>query len=753
MNFFDRLKIIPSLILLLTVILPSSVTAFADTAEAGGGITVFLSDDGENINVTCSAESDSQFLVLISPDGEQKPIQALTKGDNSITLRCESEKYLYSKYAVCTKENGSFTPSHEAYITNFDTRAKNTQGLNVPFSKKGLNIRLMSDAQLLGVSHTVIDTAVNELITSDTSSAYSVVIDGKTYHFDTSYVNTLDHKIKVLADSDVNIYMQLVLSSPSKTISEAGKKLYYSSSSDDAKYYAVSLKDTEACENYYAALKFLASRYTDESRKYGFVGNYIIGNTVNSNRYGNYAGQISLSEYVSDYSTVFRTSYAAIKSTYSNALIYTSVNNCFNSPSHGSTPDPSLDYTARDFLTSFNENISSSGNLIWHLCAELYNVDTDTPAFWQEDLTSSYDTPYITMKNVDTLTSFINDGEFSCGELSRRLTVSACAFSADDNTAEKQTQQAASYALAYCIAEANNEIDAFIYSSHVDLKEDVCKNAGLYTRREDTFQLADEQKEIYSVFKYIDTSSAQNYISKYSELIESFSKEQGISTDVSEKRIIFSKKESKASNRRTVHLFDFDNGVNGFYPSDNAYSVAAKNIDGKEKHLYCVTYNTDICEYRGICRTLSDISLDGCGYVSFDITPTAPAGVEYVDVMCRLWGRTKDGKSTTFEGTSQIPSEGKTKLTYNISDFIESSEGEIYGMKIWIKPYSDKAGGEYEMCLSDISFLSSSPSLSSFFIVLLIIIVSVGCAVFILYLFKRKRMPDEYQSFERRKLK
>ncbi len=755
MKFKDGFKRILSLVLLLTVILPSSVIAAVNTAAAEGGITVILSEDGKYLNISCESPSDEHYLIMTSPDGASLPLQKLSGGKNEIRIKRENDKYFYSEYTVCSYENEVYTPICGTYVTNCEAAAKNRFEMPMPFSKKGLRVRLMSDAQQLGISHTVVDIALNEMISDDSDSSHTINIDGKTYFFSSSYVNLLDHKIKVLTDSDVNVYAQIVLSSPSNTKSENAKKLYYKTDISTAKYYGVNPAGEKAAEYYYAALKFIASRYTSENGKYGFVGNYIIGNTVNSNRYGNYAGQMALSDYAGDYAKVFRIAYAAVKGTYSNAVLYTSVNGCFNTPVRDGTPDFSLDYTAHDFLASFNAQLKQGGDIPWNLSAELDTADISRSDFWNESVSHSFDTPYITMKNPDVFTSFINEGEFAKEGVSRYLTVSGCAFTGVDNGNDAQKKQAAAYALAYYTAEANPLINAFIYSSHVDLKTDECVNSGLYTRREDTLQLADSPKKIYEVFKYIDTSSSSIYTAEYSNTIGAFYGDiiDGY-TSSQEKRIVMSGLSKSVSGRKVIHTFDFNEGVSGFYPSDNAYSASVKT-DGDEKHLYCVTYNSDLCEYRGVCRMLHDVPLDGTGYVSFDITPECPDGVEFVDVMCRLWGRDENGKSVVYEGVSQIPSDGCTTLSYQISDFISVTGKNTEGMKIWIRPHSASDGGEYNMCISNVSFLSSSFAFKTLFTVIGIILLlgTVGVLVYFFIFKRKKKAPVVYRGFDRRKLK
>ena len=118
-------------------------------------------------------------------------------------------------------------------------------------------------------------------------------------------------------------------------------------------------------------------------------------------------------------------------------------------------------------------------------------------------------------------------------------------------------------------------------------------------------------------------------------------------------------------------------------------------------------------------------------------------------------GRDENGKSVVYEGVSQIPSEGCTTLSYYIKDFVSLTKENTDGMKIWIRPHSDKDGGEYNMCISNVSFLSSSFSFKILLTVLLVLLVA-GAFAFAVYffVFKRpKKEPTVFRGFDRRKLK
>ncbi len=741
MGFTGRnIKIFPSVLLLVAVILTSlNITAFANAEAQGVGMAALLHEDGEKLNITWGQDiaqtPNNVFLMMVSPNGTRSVVCGnIDVSLKKATVDLKNTEYLYSGFYLCDDSGASLTSC--AYVTNPDVLGKHSPYPEVT-SKKGLNIRLIADAQQLGVCHTVLDVELNRLISDGSQTAENAVIDEKKYFFDAGYVNSLDHKIKVLSDSGINVYLQIVLTSPQKDISQAASKLYFDARSEEAEYYAVNTSDGGS-EYLFASLYFLASRYAVHSDKYGFAGSYIIGNCVNSNRCGNFAGEKNHTDYVNEYANTFRIAYAALKSAYSNSRVYVCINDNFNTPVDiEQAPDSNLDYAGRDFLQSFNFEILQGGNIDWSLCTEIYNINRLTPCFWNEkEAINDISTPYITMKNIGVLTDMLSKEEFLYNSEKRRVTISSCAFSAGRNTPSEQALQASAYALAYYVSEANGMIDAFIYDSHVDLVSDECANSGLFTRREDSLQLTNEKKEIYNVFQSIDTAASLQITEKYLKILNISSYEEYISTHnaMQEKRVIISNIACQNVDHPSVVSFDFKNGVCGFYPSDNAKSAISETIS-KKGYLTCETYNSDICEYRGVCRMLSELDLSKAGYITFDINTQAPKNVQYVDVMVRLWGNDITGKTIIYEGVSQISVENTVQLTYNISEFLSSCGNNAKGMKIWIKPHTDRDGGDYTVQLSNVAFLNKNPSYTAFIVAFCIMAVLL-CVFLCVYKFK-----------------
>lgn len=749
MHFKGISRFALSFILALTVILSSlTVIASEQLSDAEGkGITVILHKDGKALNVNWNAaliDAECADIVMsVRGSGDRAVLSDVDVSSGNAQIDILSSEYMYSPFYLGKKTSEGYERLTEPVCLSDGNLAGDTFNYPSVHSKKGLDIRLISDAQQLGVCHTVINVELNKLISDDTSSLHTVNLYGKTYYFDDAYVNSLDHKIKVMSDSGVNVYLQAVLTPPDEATGENAKKLYCISTSEDAEYYGIGIDG--GGEYLYSAMTFLAGRYSVKDGKYGFAGSYIIGNCVNSNRYANYSGQMSVKEYTDRYAKAFRCAYMALKNTYANAKVYVSVNGCYNTPVRDMSPDSTLDYSAKEFLTLFNSSIKQYGDLGWSLAAELYNADIQCMEFWREDKADmQQSTPFVTMKNISVLDSFLAEDDLLYNGQKRKITVSACAFSSGENTQAEQKKQAAAYALAYYTCESIKGVEAFIYSSHVDSAKAVCKNSGLYTAKDDSLGMTDEKKEIYRVFESIDTDMSNSVTAPYTSIlgVSSYTDIINYHTADQERRIVLSGLPISPINHPDTVRFDFSDGVCGFYPSDNAKSVTSQD-EGKYGQLVCQTYNTDVREYRGVCRMLSDASLSKTGYVSFDIEVNAPENTEYTDVMILMRGVDAVGRSIVFEGVSQISVKDKASLTYDISDFLALTGNSAQSMKIRIKPHSSKDGGDYSMTLSNVRFLnekaSFAPIIISISVCFALLVVCIGAY----YIIKaRKRMHD-----------
>jgi hypothetical protein len=246
---------------------------------------------------------------------------------------------------------------------------------------------------------------------------------------------------------------------------------------------------------------FLAGRYSGSG--HGNVSMWIVANEVNARREYNYMAYTDVNTYTVAFTRAFRVFYNAIMSQNSAAKVYTSIDQrwTYNTEKTG-------DYDAKDFLDIFATSLSDYGNIDWGLAAHPYSFPNGNTAFWKSSkyVNHSETTPCITMDNLEVLTNYMKKESMldTSGNV-RSIILSEIGYSSTSG----QALQAAAFAYAYVKMEQNGYIDALMLSRQTDASDEIAA-LGLALGLETT---GGGKKQIYNVFKYIDTDKRSEVIS------------------------------------------------------------------------------------------------------------------------------------------------------------------------------------------------------------------------------------------------
>lgn len=633
----------------------------------------------------------------------------------------------------------------ECRISNYTSVAVNNYEYPLFASKKGLAIQLLSDAQLLGASHTVITVPINEYLSVEETELEFKYCD-KSYFFLPEKINILDYKIKSYTESGIHVYLNIVLTAPGDDQDDALECLYMAENlSSTATYFAINSRDSDALMYFQSFMSFIADRYTAEAAPYGFAGSYIIGYEINSNRYYNYLGESTIENYVDAYETLFRAADIATRTVYSNAKLYVSVSNNFTNPSINNrvTVNDRLDYTVRAVLDDLEKKMS---DIPWNVAASAYASNYNIVDIWDDDnAVSGFGTPYITMANIDVLCEYLSQNEFLYENKKRNIVITEFGVNTDPADETSLAHQAAAYAYAYYKASSLDMIEAFIYYRHVDSVAENGIYFGLWSSRPDTLSSPYQKKPIYDVFKYIDTDRSSEItqgclqvlgIEKWEDLIGDFSQTSVSKIQKFESAGTVSGDVVKGA--RKYILFDFaDNSLHGFMPTDNAGQITSTdasgllNKDGSVRKATSLLANL-VCDgaggYMGIGRYFpSRLNLENMAYASVTIKVEAPVSSQNVKTMLRLYTDTPDetGKTVVYEGTASVSNGSWTTVYFDISELTEKNTF-FDGMKIWI---SDEFGSEennYSFWITDVSMYQKGTGV---FGKVLLISVGIVCAV------------------------
>lgn len=516
----------------------------ACTVEGGNSIVVTGTASAGTLAEGETADDGYYYLFELHPYetgiGSRTDYAAWSeKGDKlSFTVPYSgdpSDSRLYSRFVAAVNVGGTYQAiSGPIYVTNPGDVAAFTEEFPEAQSKKGLLIELdmLGDAMNLGVKHTTINIPYHHIWGGNLAYDYN----GTTYYFNEDLIASYDKMISSFSAKGIVVTAILLNGwnpdKPELVMPGVTRQ-------DDAFYYGFNVSTKEGYEATRALFSFMAERYSGSNYDYGRVSNWIVGNEINNNKNWNYVGPMELSEYTKLFEQDFRVAYTAIKSHSKNARVY------FSTDYEWKKENTSLQYAAKDFIDLFNAGIRAEGNIDWGLAYHPYPYPMVEPEFWDDDQTGmvndTENSPVVNFKNLHVLTDYFQKPELLTADgRVRHIILSEEGFTSQSaSRGPVYDIQAAAFAYAYYLVDSNPYIDAFILNRQVDSITEVNTSCafGLWTvdmSRPDKV-IAVMPKNIYEVFKYIDTNKSLKYtefakeiigIESWGEVIPNFKLEQ-----------------------------------------------------------------------------------------------------------------------------------------------------------------------------------------------------------------------------------
>jgi len=518
---------------------------------------------------------------------------------------------IYNKFVIAARTGDDFAPISDArYIDNINHLSNRRDTPPVSRSKKGLAaIQMPGEARFLGVRHTTVKIALNYFMAAEpAANTHPYMFGGEEFYFNMDAIAEYDRRIKYLTNEGINVTAALVISSGDYIYPQsregagdnAGDEtddngeeneeetggpnlqpldyLIHKSALENTAarpfYFGVNTADENGFKYFAALMSFIADRYMREDMGSGRIYNILLGSEI-GNINMNYCGQIDIEQYTRDYLRALRIADAAVRSRFGGARVYVPLDNSF-----ASSPDGG--YINRQIIDLLCEYSAREGNFIWNVAVHAYNADRYGLEVLRESLpANNFDTPYITMKNINVLVDYLNlekraylpDGE------TRKIMLAGQGFTSGGVAKEGMELQAASFVYAYIKARYIPEITAFIYHGQVDNPSEEVGYFGLWSEHR-------EKKLIYDVFKYIDTSKEAEYIefAKAILSIESFGEISPLYSDDGSRAVILTETTGKANRSRmsrlNIGLFNRAE-LAGFIGSANMGGIALEDYGGK----------------------------------------------------------------------------------------------------------------------------------------------------------------------------
>jgi hypothetical protein len=416
----------------------------------------------------------------------------------------QANSRMFKKFVVAAKVEGKYKIiSRSHYITNPEavakynvyTPASSIKGLLVDPSR--LNTGELED---LGVKQAAYNIPLSKITGQTTSANYPTIhytYNGKTYAIDGQSVAEYDIVFGSLSKKGIRT-TAIILNDMNY---EYPQLVHPKARSGSTAPYVMFNGAEEAGVDAMAAMAtFLAERYSGTG--HGTVSNWVIANETNARSHWNYMEYTDVYNYTKEYAQAFRVFYNAIKSVNASAEVYMPLDQTWNR----NLKDKN--YDARDVLDNFNTILKEKGNIDWQLAYHPYPVPLTNAAFWNtgayyKKLTvDSVDTAMINMKNVHVVTDYLCQQSFLTdeGEV-RHVLLSEQGFTSSSGG---EGVQAAAFAYAYYISEANSHINGFLLNRQTDAPEEVAQGLAFGLNYS-----SGARKQVYNVFKKIDTPQSK----------------------------------------------------------------------------------------------------------------------------------------------------------------------------------------------------------------------------------------------------
>ncbi len=513
-----------SIAILSTVVVLSVFSMISLRTEAAGTGAVSIGSatiSGQNVVVTVSASelpaSDDGIFYLFTEKVYQTapagtPAASHPMGSTvtfSIPLGSKTTScHLYDKFQIAVLQGGAYVPvSGAKYITNPEVLATDSparknngqKGLILDGAKIGNG---NTEAVQLGVQQGAYNINLEDVIGGNGQVIYDY--NGKTYHFDSSFLSQYDHCIRTSTSQGIG--MTIVLLNPYSAGEEFMISPYSRGVIGKSHYYMMNTSEDSGLENLEAVVSYLAYRYNGKNG-FGQVDNWVIGNEVNAKAVWNNTNVSDLMTYAQLYADELRVCYNAIKSRNANAYVCVSLDQNWTH-----THDSSY-YSARATLEAINACITAQGNIDWALAEHPYNYPMQWTSFWTpKDTTAAdmiqhtIDTPYLSMENIEQLSDYMCQPAMrNTKGAVRPILLTEVGYS----STQGQEAQAAAMVYAYQRTVTNQYIKMIIFNRQTDYPVEVAQGLAVgLTAQDGTPKLA------YEFFQQMNGTNASAYIQR-----------------------------------------------------------------------------------------------------------------------------------------------------------------------------------------------------------------------------------------------
>ena len=234
---------------------------------------------------------------------------------------------------------------------------------------------------------------------------------------------------------------------------------------------AFNLRTEEGLDMYCACIDFHCARYADPKSPLFCSTVMDIGNEINAQNTWHNCGQMSCADYMEEYSEQLRLAHLIARKYNSSFRVDVSFDHNF--ADHILEPDRMRHYPSRDCLAYLAAYCRRDGDFEWGISAHPYPEDLSRPDFYNDKIaTFSFDSPRITMKNLEVWQALVELPELTYRGMPRRVVFDEQGFHTRSDDPETENKGAYAFVLAYLKLRRCANIDWFIINRYADMPLD-----------------------------------------------------------------------------------------------------------------------------------------------------------------------------------------------------------------------------------------------------------------------------------------
>ena len=292
----------------------------------------------------------------------------------------------------------------------------------------------------LGIRHATMNFVLTSVLqTAPRRGTKPWVFEGRTYHVNEAAMRGRDLTVKNLSDQGIIVTCILLVSNHREPDGTPSSLLTHPEAEARGIYSIPNLTTPESTAHYRATMHYLTERYTRADGAHGRISNWVLHNEIDQAGTWTNMGDQPLARYLETYMRSARIVHHSARNFDPHARVFMSLTHHWTKQSSG----PGT-YVVRDLIDLFAEMARVEGDFEWGVAYHPYPRDLRNPDTWNDaDVTTDFDTPYITPKNLEVLPAYLAQPPFQFREKPRGILLSEQGFNSPTLSIEDQKRQVA----------------------------------------------------------------------------------------------------------------------------------------------------------------------------------------------------------------------------------------------------------------------------------------------------------------------